>query len=195
MKLEKGKLSVGLWDVLAVVLLPLTLLLLPVIYMNKKLDSAEPNDQGFYFGLITIYSMALLVGGIWFAIMTTTCHREIVEVETTTKTVSRGGEWSPASEEEVVDMAFITLEERPKLFNTDQVKYWHYCRSDDGNWFLVEENGDIVECENSGWNADTWELNRYAYLEYLYKQYQRKLEAEQAKATLKDRIRNLNPWQ
>ncbi len=200
MKLQDGKLSIGLMDVLALIFFPITLLVLPARYFRRKYQECPREQDWFWVVSQLLYLGAIGVTGAFFSINTLTYHRDIVAVETV-EHMETVGDVGPASEHVVIDMVFVTIEERPKLFNTDQIKTWHFCRASSIEWFLVEDDGTLVPCYNDPRAVEWWEINRTRYLEALWDAYNDKLDSETRETERKERHKELtekvrlnSPW-
>lgn len=191
MKFENGTLSVGFFDVLRVVFFPITLLVWPSVYFYRKFQECPYNHE-FFWGMAQVfYVVGIVATGVFFSISTLTYHRDIVAVETVEHMETVAGQ-----PEAVTDVIFVTLEERPKLFNTDQIKTWHFCRSGSqnpkGEWFLVEDDGTLVPCPDEG--STCWERDRVRYLESMWDRYNEKLNSAERYKELTEKVRLNNPW-
>jgi len=66
----------------------------------------------------------------------------------------------------------MTMEERPKVFNTDQVKTWKFCRGTNGDWFEVDSAGHLTRVGNVS-VLHIWEANKNSYLETMLKSWKK----------------------
>ncbi len=182
MKLENGRLSIGFADVLRVVFFPIYLIVLGQWAMWRKHETVVVEKEWIWRLSMALYWTVLVGTGVWFAIHTLTYHREIVSVET----IAEG----PVK---VMDACLVKIEERPKFFNTDQVKTWRFCRSNE-IWYQVEDDGTLVSLGSDRGLPPAWELNRATYLDELLDAYAPLRKISEYRKELEQKIRLLPTW-
>lgn len=198
MKYEAGKISLHYTDFLKVLFLPIWLIWLGHRLIVRPLDSCPYHHDPIYITLAVLYWIGVTVGGVWFTLESTTCHREIAEVQEVARFIqpkdAKTGEVRKDAEPvRFLEAVVLTLEEHPKLFNADQVKHFKFCRFENTKeWFQINDDGSFTTLGVGDPNElATWEVNRTNYLEYLWHAHCSKVQAEKKRKIIDQKLKEV----
>lgn len=181
MQLQDGKLAIQFSDIFKFLFFPFYLFWKGNSYLVKKHADALSRDREKWEIFAFIYWVVPIACLIIFTAQSLTFNREVVSVEYRKK-----ADPVVSKESEAVSAVIMTMEERPKVFNTDQVKTWKFCRGfgTNGKWFEVDSDGNLSPVGDRS-IFSTWEMNKNRYLEDRFEDWKKKEANDQALQELK----------
>lgn len=181
MKYENGKLAVHFTDILKVLFFPFYLFWLGAQKLEGKYESSYGNTKEWWGAACLFYWLGTIVLTVFLTLQFVTFNREVVAVE-----YKQDIPDPVVSKETEVKAVIMTLEERPKVFNTDQVKIWRFCRAADGRWFEITDDGELLLVENG--LGGIWEWGKQRYLADKLTEWEKKKKEDKALLELKATI-------